>query len=195
MAFPRSKSPSGKRKDLDRPWEAGDSIPAPEAVLRESDSAWALFNEVTRQHEARFAETAPMTSPPPVSLSPEEVAWASTVPAGSAAQSLPVTRREAQPLFTLEGAMLVARRNNRVCPRPDRWNAFTSMLPPRKTLRGSQQPPAPATGAAWGITPPLTKRLCFREQVEWAERAGMLDAVMDFMQGMSEDEWLHMGED
>ena len=194
MAFPRSRSPGSPRKGLDRPWEAGDSIPAPEAVLRESDSAWALFNEVTRQHEARFAETAPMTKPPP-QLSPEELAWASTVPAGATARPLPATRREQQPLFTLEGAMLVARRNNRVCPRPDAWNALSELLPPRRSLRGLQKPPAPATGAAWAITPPLTKRLCFREQVEWAEREGVLESIMDFMQAMSEDQWLHMGED
>jgi hypothetical protein len=193
MAFPRSKQPARKGQDLDRPWEPGDSIPAPEALHRDGDSAWALWSEVSRQHEARFAETAPMTVPPP-QLSPEEIGWATTVPAGST-PSLPTVRRESQPLYTLDGAMLMARRNNRVCPRPERWNALSALLPPRKTLRGSQQPPAPPTGAAWAVTPSLTKRLCFREQVEWAERTGTLEAVMSFMQSMSEDEWLHMGED
>ena len=47
----------------------------------------------------------------------------------------------------------------------------------------------------FAVTPSLTKRLCFREQVEWAERAGSLEAVMAFMQSMAEEEWLHMGED
>ena len=28
----------------------------------------------------------------------------------------------------------------------------------------------PVTGAAWSLTAPLTKRLCFREQIEWADR-------------------------
>jgi hypothetical protein len=45
------------------------------------------------------------------------------------------------------------------------------------------------------VTPPLTKRLCFREQIEWAEAAGLLESVMAFMQSMSEQDWLHMGED
>lgn len=199
MAFLRPRPPAKPRKGLDRPWEAGDSIPAPEAILRESESAWALFNEVSQQHEARFAETAPMTKPPPQqapqALSPEERSWARTLPAGAQQVQLPATRREAQPLFTLEGAMLVARRNNRVCPRPAQWEALTALLPARKTLRGLQQPPAPAIGRAWAVTPPLTKRLCFREQVEWAEHEGVLEQVMGFMQAMDEDQWLHMGED
>ena len=194
MATATPKNSGRSRHDLDRPWEPGDTIPAPEAVHSDGDTAWALFNEISQQHEQRFADTAPMTQPP--SLRPEEVSWAATLPASAAAilpRLVPPARKEAQ--VTLEAAMLLARRNNRVCPRPARWTEFTALLPVRKTVRGSQQPPAPATGAAWAITPSLTKRLCFREQVEWAESQGVLGQAMAFMQSMSEDEWLHMGED
>jgi hypothetical protein len=191
MSFPLSRKP-GSRKDLDRPWEAGDSIPLPEAIHRDGDSAWALWNELRDQQDARFADTAPLTQPP--GLHGEEIAWAPTVPSRRWPK-LGQGAREPQPLFTLDAAMLVARRNNRVCPRPQRWDQFTAMLPPRKTLRGFARPPVPATGAAWAVTPPLTKRLCFREQIEWAERTGVLEAAMAFMQSMSEEEWLHMGEE
>jgi hypothetical protein len=176
MPTRRTNPPVRQRGDrLDRPWEPGDSIPAPEAIYRDGESGWALWTEVAQQYERRFARTAPMTSP----FAPAPAARA---PA-------------AQALFTLETAMLVARRNNRVCPRPQRWDAFMALLPPRRTLRGSAQPPAPPTGAAWNVTPSLTKRLCFREHIEWAERAGVLEDVMAFMQSMAEEEWLHMGED
>ena len=194
MATPTSKPPARVRLDLDRPWEPGDTIPAGEAVHSDGDTAWALFNELSNQHEQRFADTAPMTQPP---LRAEEVGWAATQPA-SALPILPrlvPPARRAQPAVTLDAAMVVARRNNRVCPRPERWAAFSALLPVRRTARGTQQPPAPATGAAWGVTPPLGKRLCFREQVEWAESAGILVEALAFMQSMSEDEWLHMGED
>jgi hypothetical protein len=191
MALP--KKPAPPRADLNHPWEAGDSIPAPEALHRDGESAWALFNELSRQQEHKFAETAPMTMPP--QLSEEERSWASTQPASAAAAPLPRRRRESQPLYTLDSAMLMARRNNRVCPRPERWNELTRLLPARRALRGNQPPPTPATGPAWAVTPSLTKRLCFREQIEWAEREGALEAVVSFMQSMSEDEWLHMGED
>lgn len=192
MAFPSSKKPARSKNDLDRPWEAGDSIPAPEALHQDGDTAWALFQEVSQQQERRFADTAPMTQPP--GMSPEEVSWAATQPAGGTYKR-PVPRKVETPLFTLEAAMLVARKNNRVCPRPERWDEFTQLLPARKTLRGNQKPPAPATGAAWAVTPALTKRLCFREQIEWAEREGVLETVMAFMQSMPETDWLHMGED
>lgn len=190
-----SPKKSPRNRDLDRPWEAGDSIPAPEALHDDGDTGWALWNEVNQQHDRRFAHTAPMTQPP--GMRPEEIAWAATQPAGSTLlRNVPLVPKAAEkPLFSLESAMLVARRNNRVCPRPERWDEFMQLLPAKKTLRGSQQPPAPATGAAWAVTPSLTKRLCFREQIEWAERAGVLESVMAFMQSMSEEEWLHMGED
>jgi len=193
MATPNSKTPERKRFDLDHAWEPGDIIPAAIAVHQDGDTAWALFNELSQQQEQRFAETAPMTQPP---LRPEEVSWAATQPASA----LPILPRLVPPArsrqqVTLDAAMVVARRNNRVCPRPERWTEFTALLPVRKIGRGSQQPPAPATGAAWALTPSLSKRLCFREQVEWAESAGVLAQAMAFMQSMAEDEWLHMGED
>lgn len=195
MAFPQSKNnPPRRPGDLDRPYEAGDSIPAPEALHRDGETGWALWQEAQQQVERRFADTAPMTQPP--GMSPEEVSWAATQPAGGVL--LPKKARAAAagaPIFTLESAMLVARRNNRVCPRPERWDEFMKLLPARKSLRGQQQPPAPPTGKAWAVTPPLTKRLCFREQIEWAEGAGVLESVMAFMQSMREEEWLHMGED
>ena len=193
MAFPPAKKPK-RAHDLDRPWQAGDTIPAPEVVREDSDTAWALWNEAAQQHDRRFAETTPMTQPP--GMSPEEVGWAATVPAGGVVpRKALIPKRPQRPQFTLEGALLLARRNNRVCPRPERWDAFMQLLPPKKTARGTRQPPAPATGAAWAVTPPLTKRMCFREQLEWAEREGALEAVIPFMQSMSEEEWLHMGED
>lgn len=194
MAFPAPKKPAREASSLDRPWEAGDSIPAPEAIHGDGDSAWALWNEVSQQHERRFADTAPMTLPP--GMRPDEPGWAVTQPSGGTPLA-PIARKpaESQPLYTLEAAMVLARRNNRVCPRPERWDAFTRMLPARKTLRGTLPPPVPPTGAAWAVTPPLTKRLCFREQIEWAEGAGLLESVMAFMQAMSEQDWLHMGED
>jgi hypothetical protein len=190
------KLPARKSADLDQPWHVADPIPAADAVASDGDSAWALWNEVSQQHEQKFALTAPMTVPPtaPASLSPGERAWAPTQPPDRA----PIVHRpvrDRHPVFTLDAAMLVARKNNRVCPRPVRWTQFFAMLPPRKTMRGQQLPPAPATGPAWDVTPALTKRLCFREHIEWAEGAGMLEAVMAFMQSMREDEWLHMGED
>lgn len=131
MSIPAPKKPAA-RVDLEHPWLPGDAIPAPEAILSDGESAWALWHEVAHQHEQKFAPTAPMSVPQP--LAPEERAWAPTQPPPRGGPA--VHRREAQPLFTLESAMLVARRNNRVCPRPEQWTEFSALLPPRKTARG-----------------------------------------------------------
>lgn len=192
MAFASPKKPAGRPQDPEGRWQAGDPIPLPEVQHRDGDSAWALWTEVSRQHEARFLPTAPLTLPP--GMAPEQLAWARTQPAARGA-SLRSPARPSQPVFTLETALLVARRNNRVCPRPAQWDALCRLLPVRRTLRGTQPPPAAATGAAWVVTPSLTKRLCLREQLEWAEREGVLEAVIGFLQGMAEEDWLHMGED
>ena len=157
MAKPAS-TPPRKTTSLEQSWNAADPIPVPDAVHQDGDTAWALWNEVSAQHEARFAPTAPMTVPPtaPGALAPEARAWAMTQPAGGRAPLRPAAPRAQSP-FTLEAAMLVARRNNRVCPRPVRWAEFSAMLPPRKTARGQQKPPAPVIGAAWKVTPPDRK--------------------------------------
>lgn len=190
MASSAPKPPRRGGRNLDAPWDAGDSIPAPEAI-EGGESVWALWSEANKVHEQRFAETAPASRPAP--LPSENPAWAKTQPMRSVAR--PRKRSEGVSFFSLEAAMLVARRNNRVCPRPERWQELYEQLPPRKTLRGTQNPPVPPLGSAWAATPPLTKRLLFREHIEWAEATGSLETVMAYMQSMAETDWLHMGED
>jgi hypothetical protein len=163
-------------------------MPALEAVQSDGESAWALWHQVARQHEAGFAPTQPLTVP--LHLKPEEMAWAPTQPAAP----LRAARREPQQLVTLEAAILLARRNNRVCPRPERWTEFRKLLPARKTASGVSQPPPALTGAQWETMPSLTKRMLFRDHIEWAEHTGVLAAALAFMQGMAEKDWLHMGE-
>lgn len=191
MAPPPHKKTS-KDDDLGRTWHPGDAIPVPEAEYRGTESGWALWNEAAQQDEKRFAPTVPMNK---AGMDTHDRAWAPTVPAAVAAPQAPARRNEREPLFTLDIAMLVARRNNRVCPRPQRWLEFSRLLAPRQTERGMQPPPPPVAGEAWATTPSLTKRLCFREQVEWAAQQGVLEEVMAFMQSMPEEDWLHMGED
>lgn len=190
-AAPKTPPPSRPAPEFDLHAALGEKLPAPEVIEQNGESVWALWSEVNKQHENRFADTAPASTLQRPSVDP---GWAKTQP-----MEVPVTLKqravEAQPLFTLEAAMLVARRNNRVCPRPERWQEMHGLLPARRTPRGVQQPPAPPLGPAWTITAPLTKRLLFREHVEWAEAQGVLENIMSFMQQMPESDWLHMGED
>ncbi len=186
---PGAKPAPYKKGDLDRPFVPGDSIPAPLVVEKSADSGWALWEEINKQQERRFADTQPASSTH--SLTGEERGWARTAPVElPPREGMP---RQKQPVLNIDAAMLVARRNNRVCPRQERWEEFYRLLLAQQPA-GKAKPPAPATGAAWSVTPSLTKRLCFREQVEWADRHGLLGPVMEFMVALDEGEWFHMGE-
>lgn len=196
MARSNDTSKPPAPKGLDTPYIHGDAIPAPEAVEHDGDSGWALFSEISRQHDARFQPTVPTVRC--VKPAGAEPGWASTRPferGGQVPRRTPAGAAAGQAPVSLDAAMLVARRNNRVCPRPQRWAQLAELLPVRRTLRGQQPPPAPVTGVAWSSTPPLTKRLCFRGQIKWAEREGVLEEVMAFMQALPEEDWLHMDED
>lgn len=178
----------------DSGWAPSDSMPLPEVVQKESDSAWELWNQVSEQHEARFANTEP--APAGIGQPPEETGWANTAPAGEHLKGGPPPRVQVQtqPAVCLEAALKIARRNSRVCPRPKKWEQLVAMLPARKTLRGTEQPPPAIAGPAWYATPERAKRLCFREHLEWAERVALLQQVMDFMEAIPEEEWLHAGD-
>ncbi len=197
-----SKPPRDKKNYLDTPYTPGDTIPAPDVVEQAGETAWEMWSEIESQHQRRFADTAPASEP--MSLDTEERGWARTVPGGMLKAGKgpkgpmkPGAAAPAAPALTVEGVMLVARKNNRVCPTPQQWDAFCERMTEAAGRGGSKvrEPlPAAATGAAWSVTPPLTKRLCFREQIEWAGRHGVLEQAMAYVQGLAETDWLHMGQ-
>ena len=52
----------------------------------------------------------------------------------------------------------------------------------------------PPVGAAWLETPPLTKRMHFRDHVEWAAAHDCIEEVYAFLKRLPEQHWYHMGE-
>jgi hypothetical protein len=152
-----------------------DSMPVPEA--REGgESTWALWHEATHQLNQAFAPTEP-SMPAPLS--------AGTLPKGAdAAESSGAAT-------TADALMVIARRNNRVCPRPALWTRLY------RVLEGSgyvDLPPPPVEPWIWTKLSHLQKRLRFREHIEWAEQHGKLEQVARFAAGLAESDWLHIGE-
>ena len=95
---------------------------------------------------------------------------------------------ESRPLrggYSVQEVMAEARRNNRVCPKEQEWLQLHAILGP--------DAPVPLTGAELKRTAPLLRRIRLRDQVEWAARTDQLLAVMDYLQGLREDQWMHMG--
>lgn len=175
---PPPKKPS-RPGDLSRPMELGEPLPVPEVVEKDTDTSWALFQALQEDpSRVDFAETR-RSGPGPLEATPSSP---STRPPAGPAAPLPGP--------TLDDAMFEARRNNRVCPLPPYWNRLYGLLP-NKTAK-EPLPPVPA--AAWGTTPALNKRICLRNQLEWAHAQGALVQVFAYLRALPEDKWQHMGD-
>ncbi|WP_332827630.1 hypothetical protein [Ramlibacter sp.] len=91
---------------------------------------------------------------------------------------------------TLYEALAEIRKDNRISPQPTRWREFYRLLGEQGD--GSPLPPEPLTGSAWASTPSLAKRMCFREQVEWAGAHGCLAPAFEFLKSLPESDWNYM---
>jgi hypothetical protein len=145
------------------------TLPAPLEV--NTDTAWQEFQQLQAKQEEQFDSTKPLTGPAPLSLRK------------AAAAAKPAAK------ITLDQALLLARSSNRVCPMPQHWKAMFELLQqlaPPKTVA-----PSAVEGAAWNVVPPMQKRLRLREQLEWADRHGVLHEVCGLLASLPEDAWLH----
>src|SRR6478609_7296025 len=103
MTTPNRKPTRPPKAGLDRPFVPGDSIPAPLVVEKSAESGWALWEEINKQQERRFADTQPADSQ---SMTGEERGWARTAPV-----ELPPREgmaRPKAPVLSIDAAMLVA---------------------------------------------------------------------------------------
>ncbi len=159
------------------------------ALEQDSPSVWAQFEALQKAHEAGFDTTQPAPRP-----HPQTTTFAPTQP--MAVLSAPkVPKAAAGRTVTLDEAMVMARRNNRACPVPAQWVAFHKLLPVRAAENGrTLAPPPPVDGAAWAGTSPMQKRLRLRDQIEWAERTGALEAAYQFLVALPEDQWHHFSD-
>ena len=88
---------------------------------------------------------------------------------------------------TFYEVMGLARKDNRVCPQPTRWLEFYRVL--QDHAGGAALPAQPLVGSAWASTPPVAKRMCFHEQLEWAERNGCLRPAYDCLEALRDPDW------
>jgi hypothetical protein len=165
--------------DLDR----GDATQAHE---QDTDSAWARFEALSSDVE--FNPTAPMSIPAP--LSEKDRAYAPTVPAAldkhPASPLAPAAKR-----ITVTEAMDEARRNRRVCPGQQAWLQLYEMLPNKRQSVARWDPAPPITGPAWDLTPSISKRMCLRDHIEWADKERCLNEVFAFLKSLPEEAWHH----
>jgi hypothetical protein len=173
------------------PFIGADRATAPMGVEQDSESAWQRFEDLQKAFDAGFDVTRPQTKPQPMASSS---GYAATQPMDITRQKAPAPAPAVPAAITMEQVMVLARRNNRACPVPPQWAAFHQLLVSR-TPPGSRTPaPVPVDGGAWAVTSPMQKRLRLRDQLEWADRAGVLPEVGAFLAGLTEQDWYHFGE-
>ena len=90
---------------------------------------------------------------------------------------------------TVENVIAFCRENERVCPKPQLWNALYAMLPNKQRVGEGWEPPLPLILAAWHDSSDAAKRLCLANHIEWAEKQGCLDTVAKFLRSLTEKEW------
>ena len=85
--------------------------------------------------------------------------------------------------------------DGRVCPLPPRWDALWKLLPGRhRNATGGWEPELPLILAAWAHSSVAEKRARLREHIRWAAETGALDTAEEFLRGLPEEQWLHVGE-
>jgi hypothetical protein len=156
-----------------------------------SDTTWALWQEANKPPpDTNFHSTQPPSIPMP--LPDGDPRYAQTVPQGLVKDTTPSPLKSSAQNVTLTQALTEARRSNRVCPQPQAWKKLYEMLPGKRQDGGKWEPPPPLTGTAWAATPSISKRMCLRDHLEWADRHGCLDAIHAYLKGLPESDWHYM---
>jgi len=85
-----------------------------------------------------------------------------------------------------------AKQKDRICPQPQAWNQLWRLLPDRvQKPSGGWSPSLPLILAAWYDSSVLEKARRLHDHIEWADERGAIDAVDDYLRGLSEQEWFH----
>jgi len=93
---------------------------------------------------------------------------------------------------TLPSLLEHVQANGRVCPLPDHWQRIWEMLPDRRQVGASYDPPPPLILGGWSYSSNLDKILRLRTHIEWAARHGVLDTVGAALRALAENEWHHL---
>jgi len=171
----------------------GERPAAAEAVEVNSATAWAEFEQLQALQDGHVPFQEP-TIPGPL----PQGAFTTTEPGatpGSGASAPFTGAPGGAPSMTLEKALIEVRRFNRVCPKPEHWQRLYELLLSAAAEDSSRsQPPPPLTGRAWEGTSAMPKRICLRDQLEWAAPYGALPQIMAFLMSLPETQWHHMGD-
>ena len=180
MAFGRNRTPTprpGNPAGAGRKQPTDDWMqPPPAAEVQEGgESLWDAWQEESRRMDLAFADTQP----------------SDVIPLADTTLPSPLQQQGSGLHWTVQTAIALARRNNRVCPRPLLWSALYELL---EGDHYADMRPPPVLPRSWATLSNLQRRLHFHEHIEWADRHGKLDELARFIATLAEPDWVHMGE-
>ena len=76
---------------------------------------------------------------------------------------------------------------------PQRWSTLYDLLPDRRRIGAGWEPPLPLILMAWDETT-ISKANRLQLHIEWADEHGALDVVSDYLLGLREEDWFHIGD-
>jgi hypothetical protein len=81
--------------------------------------------------------------------------------------------------------------DRRVCPNPSEWNELWEMLPNKKCVGQSWEPPPPIILAAWS-SPATYKMVRLEEHIRYAEKQGVLEEVDTYLRELKPALWFYL---
>lgn len=75
---------------------------------------------------------------------------------------------------------------------PQRWNELYNLLPERRQVGAGWEPPLPLILMA-SYESDMSKMNRLQVHIEWAAAHDALHQVADYLRGLPEEEWFHIG--
>lgn len=96
--------------------------------------------------------------------------------------------------MTTDQLLDYVKEDNRVCPKPQRWNELWNLLPDRESVRNGWNPPLPLILAAWYETTDVQKQERLATHIRFAAEKGVLERIEVFIKSLSPEDWIYEGE-
>jgi hypothetical protein len=77
---------------------------------------------------------------------------------------------------------------NYICPNPNKWIELQKFMESNNQTNNDRFPP-PLILGAWGFTEDWEKRIRLKEQMHWAEKAGLLDLMDNYLKHLEPSDW------
>jgi len=90
----------------------------------------------------------------------------------------------------LEALLEYTKDDGRICPNPREWAALWEMLPDKKRIGPSWEPPIPLILSVRRKTPLPAKAMLLEEHIRYAAEHGVLDEIDAYLRALEPGQWL-----